>query len=242
MNPPRLPETLFQSQDPIDGNPFAADDVRHDVWKRATARAEQAVHRFHSRLLEQQGAAGMQPDFQSFVANLVIGRFDIWANRTLSTVDTEEAATAYVGWLREYADASLQAVDHGLRRHQLISPEDLETDRIVEDLELRLIARVEHWRAEMPVQIAKWEAYWRKRRRLEPPPLNTAAERKRAVAEYIAEVSAKTQRRVTRKDLWLAVRYRTATEFERWQRGDPRTTKAAKERFDRLLTERPHLK
>jgi hypothetical protein len=69
-----------------------------------------------------------------------------------------------------------------------------------------------------------------------------AAQRRRAVDDYIAEVLEKTGKRITRTDFWKAARYRTRTEFERWQRNDPRTTRTANERFTRLLQEKPHLK
>jgi hypothetical protein len=70
----------------------------------------------------------------------------------------------------------------------------------------------------------------------------TAQQRRAAVDAYIDEVFLKTNRRITRKDFWTAARYKDSTEFERWQRDDPKTTRAARKAFDRILANKPHLK
>jgi hypothetical protein len=69
-----------------------------------------------------------------------------------------------------------------------------------------------------------------------------AAERRKAVEAYIDEVLEKTGKRITRTDIWKSAHYKTRTEFERWQRNDQKATRAANERFTRLLKEKPHLK
>jgi len=69
-----------------------------------------------------------------------------------------------------------------------------------------------------------------------------ALERRKAVDAYIKEVLEKTGKRITRADIWKSARYKSRTEFERWQRNDPKATKSANERFTRLLKEKPHLK
>ena len=72
--------------------------------------------------------------------------------------------------------------------------------------------------------------------------LMTAAERRKAVQAYIDEVFEKTGKRITKTDFWKSARYKTRTDFERWQRNDPKTSRTAHERFTRLLREKPHLK
>lgn len=69
-----------------------------------------------------------------------------------------------------------------------------------------------------------------------------AQQRRAAVNAYIEEVRLETQQRITRKEFWTAAGYDDATEFERWQRDDPKTNKAARRAFDRVLTKKPHLK
>jgi hypothetical protein len=64
---------------------------------------------------------------------------------------------------------------------------------------------------------------------------------KARVDGYIAEVRRVTGRKLTKRDLWRD-HYDEATEFERWQRGDKRTTHKARQVFEKLLRDRPHLK
>jgi hypothetical protein len=72
--------------------------------------------------------------------------------------------------------------------------------------------------------------------------LLTADERREAVQDYIDEVLEKTEKRITKTDFWKSARYKTRSDFERWQRNDPKTSRTAHERFTRLLSEKPHLK
>ncbi len=69
-----------------------------------------------------------------------------------------------------------------------------------------------------------------------------AKQRRAAVDAYIEEVRDKTGRVITRKEFWATAKYSDATEFERWQRNDPNTTRAACQAFERILTHKPHLK
>jgi len=71
---------------------------------------------------------------------------------------------------------------------------------------------------------------------------NYGTDRRKAIDDYINEVSSLTGKLITRTDIWKAARYKTRTEFERWQRKDRRATKAAHDRFTRILAEKPHLR
>jgi len=75
-----------------------------------------------------------------------------------------------------------------------------------------------------------------------PLTLETAQDRKAAVQAYIQEVWDATGNRITKADIWRKARYKTRSEFERWERKDPKATNAAHQRFSRLLAEKPHLK
>ena len=69
------------------------------------------------------------------------------------------------------------------------------------------------------------------------------SERRAAVDAYIAEVLSRTGRQITRTDFWVAAGYKSRSEFERWERNDPkRPNKAAHKAFSRVLSEKPHLK
>jgi hypothetical protein len=71
----------------------------------------------------------------------------------------------------------------------------------------------------------------------------SSADRRALVDGYIEEVLRLTGRRVTRTQIWKTAGYSAPTEFQRWQRNDPGTTKAAHEKFVRYLQiEKPDLK
>jgi hypothetical protein len=69
-----------------------------------------------------------------------------------------------------------------------------------------------------------------------------SANQRQVVDAYIEEVLQMTGKHITRTDIWKSARYKTRTEFERWERDSPRATKTAHERFSRILREKPHLK
>ena len=56
-------------------------------------------------------------------------------------------------------------------------------------------------------------------------------QRKAAINFYIEEVFRVTGKKLRRIDIWTEAGYATRTEFERWERADPRTTKAADKEF-----------
>jgi hypothetical protein len=72
--------------------------------------------------------------------------------------------------------------------------------------------------------------------------LDTAEQRRAAIEAYRKEVFERTGKTITKTDIWKKARYKTRSEFERWQRNDPKATKTAHQRFTLLLTEKPHLK
>jgi hypothetical protein len=67
-------------------------------------------------------------------------------------------------------------------------------------------------------------------------------DRRAEVDAYILEVQQKTGKRITRTDIWKYARYRSRTEFERWERRSPRATRAADGKFRAILSEKPHLR
>jgi hypothetical protein len=52
MNDFRLPESLRESGDPIEGNPFQPSDARYKVWADATRSAERELCDLNKRFLE----------------------------------------------------------------------------------------------------------------------------------------------------------------------------------------------
>jgi hypothetical protein len=68
-------------------------------------------------------------------------------------------------------------------------------------------------------------------------------ERRAAVDAYIAEVSRKKERKLTRTEFSRSAGYTTLTELQRWQRNDLKhPNKVANRRFTQILGEKPHLK
>jgi hypothetical protein len=67
--------------------------------------------------------------------------------------------------------------------------------------------------------------------------------RRAAVDAYIEEVLNKTGKKITRTDIWKHARYKSRTEFERWERNDAKNpNRTAHHRFTRVLSEKPHLR
>jgi hypothetical protein len=71
----------------------------------------------------------------------------------------------------------------------------------------------------------------------------SGSERRKMVDAYIEEVWNKTGKRIARKDIWSRAGYKNRTEFERWEKNDPKhPNRAADHKFTQLLTvEKPHI-
>lgn len=111
-------------------------------------------------------------------------------------------------------------------------------DRFRTQLQNLLNARIHHWES-------RWDERSARVQRLDKAkaqPQDHPPDRRAAVDAYIEEV-AKKGKRITRTDIWKKVGYKSRTEFERWERNDPKhPNKIAHERFTGILTEKPHLK
>jgi hypothetical protein len=64
------------------------------------------------------------------------------------------------------------------------------------------------------------------------------ADQRAAIDTFIRKLAG-TGRKITRKDIWTAAGYEDPTEFERFQRGDIRTTRSAAVAFTRVLRMKP---
>jgi hypothetical protein len=64
-------------------------------------------------------------------------------------------------------------------------------------------------------------------------------ERRTLVDNFIAAVLKSTGRKINRKDIWIVAGYSDATEFQRFQRHDTRTTSSAVANFSRVLNMDP---
>lgn len=193
--PHQLPPGFLSSGDPIEENPFPSDDPRHQIWSDATREAEEAIHRFNSRLLQHtaevtalgrnafghiattERAVALLPNLHNaWMQDLVAGKFDIWANRNLAVVRTRKAIPAFDRWLFEYAQAWLDTIRGDALRSEAESGFNLRVDDLLVDLKVRLTQRLEHWRAEARKWVSEWEAYIASVQRAADQPPTVAAE------------------------------------------------------------------
>jgi hypothetical protein len=69
----------------------------------------------------------------------------------------------------------------------------------------------------------------------------SAKQRREAVDAYIEE-ARRAGVTINRTEIWRKAGYKTRSEFERWERNDPRATRTADANITRILTEKPHLR
>ncbi len=123
--------------DPVEGNPFRKEDPRHEVWKEATRDAAGKLHLLHSNLIKSFPRA--PEDHNSWRVNLAAAKFDIWAERNVSVVWSDDAVLDYDKWLASYANAWMKLFEE--RFSALI-----DLDSLLHELGVRLVERMEFWR------------------------------------------------------------------------------------------------
>jgi hypothetical protein len=135
----RIPQSFRQTHDPIEGNPFSKDNPRHEVWEKATKRAEELVCRLNAEHLAAPHVTG--GDLAAGQIALFSKKFDIWAERYIQIVWSDADVRGYDEWLCNFAEAWLQlTADNGR------TPIHQET--FLNILRTALLARVEWWKAE----------------------------------------------------------------------------------------------
>jgi hypothetical protein len=95
-----------ESQDPCGDNPFPVEDARHEVWDKATRKAEEELSWLKVELLKRR--PNNFQDVINFVLDLRIGWFHIWAKRGVHVVWGEFNIAPYDNWLRECAESVLK--------------------------------------------------------------------------------------------------------------------------------------
>jgi len=146
-------------------------------------------------------------------------------------------AKRFVGALRRLDDAELleELATLDLNPGSVWAAQDLHSD---------LVPIIDHLRDKIPNPL--WEDFLSESKDLPDSTTkdspDSTSEHRRAVDAYIQEVLRETGKRITRKDFWTRAGYKTPSDFKRWQRNAPKTTKTAALCFERLLREKPHLK
>lgn len=106
----RLPDALRSSavprwshRDPVEpGNPFPRDDPRHRIWAIATSQALETLARIDRDLDEAARPRSATERYEERVVALASSRFDVWAGRGISVVETAAALRDYEEWLDAY--------------------------------------------------------------------------------------------------------------------------------------------
>jgi hypothetical protein len=149
-----LPGGLRASGDPVSGNPFSRNDYRHVVWDKATLGAEEELRKFHSDILRVRvvDADVGSISWVMWMCDLVVGKFDIWAKRGIYVVWGDSAVLAYDEWLFNYAQAWLNEFRNDTVRMAILM------EGFVLELRLRLIERMEWWKAEARRYVADQKA------------------------------------------------------------------------------------
>src|SRR5262245_52314989 len=108
----KLPRVLLASADPQE-NPFLPDDPRHLAWKTATAKANEAVHRLNARLVDrvpERSTLGFVAGYHEMTLEMVVVKFDIWAQRTINAIWDDESIPSFETWLFTSAEEWLSLV------------------------------------------------------------------------------------------------------------------------------------
>jgi len=257
---------------PIGKNPFPPNHTWYKVWQTASRYAEEEMSRFnadHSKMLPAE--SNDRQALTEWMINGIVGRFDIrseWLCRLM--VGSYLEADWYCGeMLPAILDAELSmARDAGgmddvselkirlMQREYHWKAEALKLARETEQAKNCIADGGVKTGAEGPGACTEGSnpagnnsggpgPRGGESTGMEAGPLadgESGTDRRKAVDAYIEEVFSRTGKRITRKDIWKSARYQTRTEFERWQRHAPNATKAAEQRFARILSQKPHLK
>ena len=76
----------------------------------------------------------------------------------------------------------------------------------------------------------------------ELPEHATTDQKAQAVKAFLTEAEAATGERFFKKDIWRAAGYKSATEFQRWQRNHSRATETADQNIRRVLMDKQYSK
>ena len=136
----RLPHSLADSGDPIEGNPYPIEHPAHQVWLEATREAEAEICRLNADALASRGLENAHER----MLTMIIAKFDVWAKRSIKVIWTDDAERHYAAWLVTYANSWIETID----RDFVLRLPAFPLNMFLDDLQQRLRARVLHWRAE----------------------------------------------------------------------------------------------
>jgi len=135
---------LEPSKDPCGDNPFRREDLRRQLWAKATRKAEEELCGFLADFLKRNNTIPRCGNFGEQFLELWIesftGPFDIWAQRAVCVVRGNAAIEEYDRWISSYLVAIL-----AVARDRC--PELYPRDRLITELQYQLLPRLHYWKA-----------------------------------------------------------------------------------------------
>jgi hypothetical protein len=125
----------WSHRDPVEGgNPFQHATREYQSWDIATAEALQQLRRSDANL-EITAEMSLDPGvYRAQLFDLVVDRFDTWANRGLVVTWNDDDCSAYTRWLEKYVQNWLRYVTETCPRVAVDN-----------DLRTRLSGRATYW-------------------------------------------------------------------------------------------------
>lgn len=157
-------------------------------------------------------------------------RFMVFAGAASQALSPSGVGTGWQVWLDRIRSA-------GLARRQLVGVAN-RARRPSRQIEEWIIDDVCASSAELCTLVACGLTFPTREVEPVPAPEQPPLDNRNLVDQYLQKLSAKTGGRVTRKMIWSRF-YDDPTEFQRWQRCDPRTTPRARKLFDDLFSKEP---
>jgi hypothetical protein len=223
------------------------DDPRFKTWQLIRGVLQRNESQARAACIADYEANGLQ----SALLTLVVQQFDSFGDTSVKLVTNVASAEKTGQLLNEALELTL---DHYTPSFQEIERRfRIPSARLLKESRFRLTARLEHWKAEafrfgiegeMRAQTERaTDATVRMEAETQPASVVNGANdnginRRAAVDGYISKL-AEAGHKITRKSIWTVAGYTQRTEFERFQRGDPRTTRSAESNFNRVLGMKP---
>jgi hypothetical protein len=145
-----FPFELQSTGDPVQSNPFPVESPLCQVWKDATRNAEQELCWVKSDLAKKRIESFAE--LAVLMIDLAAAHFDIWARRGVHVIWSNEDIRAYDQWLARYAESWLKTAREWC-------PVPVRVEALLNELKLRLIEKVEWWKAEARKYVSAQELH-----------------------------------------------------------------------------------
>jgi hypothetical protein len=145
-DPPTRTSVSANPEDPVSENPFPVDHPDHQVWRTATREAEIKLLRLEQDMLTAVPQTANQ--YESWYSKKVFGKFQIWAERGLSVLRTDEEARAYDRWLKTFLESWMKTAENW-------NEKELRSPSFLPELRLHLLKASTYWSANALDSVSK---------------------------------------------------------------------------------------